>query len=198
MTLSLISGTAIYSPYFSNCCWCVQLVWAELAGRWGEESELIGAERYLDHVEPKAYYTDSNENSGSQLDNVVSPIYEEEWKPLLLPLVSLCPNSVVYMEVFLLHLPYLHFVVFVLIYRKMWTRSSICFPQCLMRMKVYSWMIILECLPLHRTWWIRKMKTSRNLIRCTVSTHHLPILWFQYCTCNAFNETKMLIALPID
>lgn len=74
MALSLISGTGSYSLYFNNSFWCVYLVWAQLAGRWGEGSEVLGAQRDLYHVEPKISI-DGDKNSGGQLESFMSPIY---------------------------------------------------------------------------------------------------------------------------
>lgn len=149
--------------------------WYEQSWQEDERSQNSQVHRKTYHVEPK-YYINGDENSGGQLDSFMSPIYKEEWKLLLCPVMNLCRTSIVYMQVFLLHLSYLHLIVLISISRKVQTRSSIYFPQCLMRMKVYSQMIILECLQLHLIWCIRTMETFRNLIRCTVSMHHPPIL----------------------
>lgn len=149
----------------------------------------MGAKRDLDHVEPKIFYTDSSENSGSQLDYFMSPIYKEEWKLLILPLVSLCTNSIVYREVFLLRLSYLHLIVLIL--QKGVDKEFYLFPTVFDEN---------ESLLLDEN--IRMFTTAPDLVNkededfqesnkmhCKYESS-ANIRLFQYCTWNAFNETK--------
>lgn len=49
------------------------------------ESELLNAERGLDYcVEPKIHYTDTDDNSGGQLEYFVSLVHKEKWKFMFL------------------------------------------------------------------------------------------------------------------
>lgn len=114
---------------------------------------------------------DTNVSLNGQLEYFISLFYKEEKKILFtFLLLQVCVQHVC----FPLYSPCLHLIA-VFICRKMWTRSSICFLQYLMRMRVYSWMIILECLQPHPIKWIRRIQTFRNLTRCTVSTSSFSI-----------------------
>lgn len=119
--------------------------------------------------------------------NVAEPMLKEEngvfFASLSFPCVYI--NSILSINIF--YFIYSVSTSLFLICRKMWTRSSICFPQCLMRMRVYSWMITLECLQVHLTRWIRMILTSRNLIRCTVSAIPLAYLSISVLHNSVFN-----------